>query len=212
MIQKRKPKFWIGIDEVGRGALAGPVVVAALCLPFGFNLKRLESGMGELRDSKRLTPIARRRWFHCLKSQTGIKYSLGWVTARVIDKINIRMAANLAGRRACVRLISKLGRENIGDFRIITDGGLSVGSDIPHREVIGGDENYAAIKMASIMAKVSRDDAMTRRHLKYPYYGFFEHKGYGTKVHRVAISEHGPSPIHRRSFIGNIKIALRRGD
>lgn len=195
-----KKKFIVGIDEVGRGCLAGPVVVGAVLVQRG---KRFYSKkLGKLRDSKKLTVRAREAWNAKFKED-----SLPMATARVyptvIDRINISKAANLAALRAFTRLIkaSNLPPEACSVF---LDGGLYLGNG-PFRfpfakTVIGGDRKIKVVAAASIAAKVSRDRLMARLSKKYPEYGLEIHKGYGTKNHIKAIKTHGLSDIHRRSF------------
>jgi len=194
-------RYIIGIDEVGRGALAGPVAVAAVAMPknLGFKIKNL----GKLRDSKKLTPLRRELWFEYFKNHPQITYSLARVYPRVIERKNISKAANTAALRALTRLCSKK-RINPRKCLILLDGGLYVGNSgsVPNaRTVIKGDERFATVKIASIIAKVSRDRFMKRLAKKYPRYGFEVHKGYGTKMHFRAIRKHGPSPAHRLTFL-----------
>jgi len=210
----------IGIDEVGRGPLAGPVVVAAVALPPRFKLaKLLQKGKQSLRlhrqgkkfwlkDSKRLTLHQRLICYQHIKNHPRIKFSVAQVTPAVIDQINIAQAANLAAYRAYKSLTKKLygGSTSIiklygGSTSIILDGGLKLPPDIPHKTIIRGDQKRNEIKLASIIAKIHRDRIMDRLHKQYPDYGFNDHQGYGTKKHIKALIEHGPSPIHRLTFL-----------
>ena len=198
-------KYYIGIDEVGRGSLAGPVTVAAFYLTPEFSDLISSLGLGELRDSKRLTKKAREKWFEYLKKDTSIKYAIASVSPRIIDRINIRKATNLASRRAYLKLIKKIESRKSNNLEVITDGGLFLGKDIIHKAIIRGDENFNAIKLASIVAKVYRDKFMSKRCGGLSVYNFKKHKGYGTKEHREAILKNGPSFIHRQTFIKKIK-------
>ena len=198
-------KYYIGIDEVGRGSLAGPVTVAAFYLTPEFSDLISSLGLGELRDSKRLTKKAREKWFEYLKKDTSIKYAIASVSPRIIDRINIRKATNLASRRAYLKLIKTMKPRKSNNLEVITDGGLFLGKDIIHKAIIRGDENFNAIKLASIVAKVYRDKFMSKRCGCLSVYNFKKHKGYGTKEHREAILKNGPSFIHRQTFIKKIK-------
>lgn len=196
-----RQKFVIGIDEVGRGPLAGPVAVAALALPrnLKFRMKNLEL---PLRDSKKLTPKQREMWFTYLKNHPHIFYATATVSPKIIDKINISQAANRAASLALAKLIKNY-KFRIKNCRIVLDGNLFLDSKfyiLDPCTIIKGDEKIPAIMLASIVAKVTRDRMMHRLHKKYPAYGFDEHKGYGTRKHRKAMHKNGLSPIHRRSF------------
>lgn len=189
-----------GIDEVGRGPLAGPVVVGIVLLPA--NLKFDRSG---LRDSKKLTARVRNDWARKIKNHPRMSYALARVSPRMIDRVNISRAANVAALRAFRRLamIHKLNTKNCV---VYLDGGLYLGNGrarIAAQTIIRGDEKIAAISLASIVAKVHRDRIMVRLARRYPGYGFEKHKGYGTKAHQRAIRSHGLSPAHRRSFVSS---------
>ncbi len=189
--------YIIGIDEVGRGSLAGPVMVAAVALSVKKRFKNL-------RDSKKLSPKAREQWFRVIKSEKEIFYAVCRVTPKKIDEINISASANLAATRAFIKLIknSKFKTEN---YKIFLDAGLSLSKSlnlkfhIPN-SIIKGDEKINAIKLASIVAKVTRDKYMVKLHKLYPKYGFNIHKGYGTKRHLRAIKKYGISNVHRCTF------------
>lgn len=183
--------------------MAGPVMVAAVATPknLGFRNKNL----GKLRDSKKLSASQRERWFEYFKNHPQITYSLAKVYPRVIERKNISGAANLAALRAFNRLITRRGPQ-LACFRVFLDGGLYLRSkkrnaNTEIRTIIRGDEKIVAIKIASILAKVSRDRLMRRLAKKYPRYGFEIHKGYGTKSHMRAIKKYGPSPAHRLTFL-----------
>ena len=212
MTRPKNKSYIIGIDEVGRGPLAGPVVVCAVAIPYSCTptsiLKHLP-----LRDSKKLTPTARALW--------------------ATDRINITQATNRAATRALTKLLATLPSPS--RVAVFLDGGLFVNPqnskfeirnlksntkqkyrsrfhnskadthiDLKIETVIKGDETIPAISLASIVAKEHRDTRMRRAHKKYPYYGFDRHVGYGTKMHLAAIRENGHSPLHRKSFLKKI--------
>lgn len=194
--------YTIGIDEVGRGALAGPVVVAAVALPKGFS-PRLKA-LPPLRDSKKLSHIQRSVWFDYVKSNPNIFYTSARVYQGPIDKRNIARAANVAASRTLDRLLTRFP---VKEYSIFLDGSLYLHNlhhrDLGARTIIRGDQKIISIKLASIVAKVTRDTYMTRLHKKYPHYGFPRHKGYGTELHRAMIKKHGTSSVHRLTYIKN---------
>ncbi len=203
--RKLSQKYIIGIDEVGRGAIAGVITVGAVLMPAKFKIKNLKFKI-PLKDSKKLSPKQREEWFDFIKKQK-IFYSVASISPKIIDKINISNAANLAATRA----LQKLANSHWGlatRAKIFLDGGLYLNQKtlvassytLNPKTVIKGDEKIPAITLASIVAKVSRDRMMIRLHKKYPQYGFDKHKGYGTKEHLKAIKKYGQSPIHRKSF------------
>ncbi len=209
----KRIKYIIGIDEVGRGPLAGPVVVAALAVPTKLRIKNAELRKNfksaKLRDSKKLSLKQREIWFEYVKKHPKIFYAIASVSPKVIDKINISNAANLAATRAFQKLVntyaiaSVLTKNNNVNVKIFLDGGLYLNKKYPRLSastIIKGDEKIPVISFASIVAKVTRDRMMRKLHKKYPQYGFDKHKGYGTKEHFKAIRKHGLSPIHRKSF------------
>lgn len=175
-----------GIDEAGRGPLAGPVCAAAVILP-----ERLD--IPGLNDSKKLTDKKRRELFPIIKEQA-IAFGLGWASQEEIDEINILQATFLAMSRAVEQL-------KIRPDLALVDGNRAPALDLPVETVVKGDSLSASIAAASVLAKVSRDDVMLRMAEEYPGYGFEVHKGYGTKAHYEALRKFGPSPIHRRTFL-----------
>ncbi|MBI2033966.1 MAG: ribonuclease HII [Candidatus Liptonbacteria bacterium] len=195
-------KCIVGIDEVGRGSLAGPVVVAAVVAPA--NSKWLiANGPCELRDSKRLTPKKREQWFKYIKGRPEVSFALARVYPRRIEKLNISKAANLAAFRAYDRLIAN-GNAQRARNRVFLDGGLYLGNGSKRllgRTVTNGDEKIKAVMIASIIAKVHRDRLMTRLGKIYPKYGFEIHKGYGTRAHLKSLKKHGLSKVHRLTFL-----------
>ncbi len=176
-----------GVDEAGRGPLAGPVVAAAVILPPGH-------GIDGLRDSKLLT-AARRRELSLLISARAEAAAVEVVAESVVDEINILRAAHLAMAGAVARLSPP------PDY-ILVDGLPVPRLTIPQWAIVGGDRHCASIAAASILAKVHRDGLMEEYDRLYPQYGFARNKGYGTSEHRRAIALHGPCPIHRRTFSG----------
>ena len=175
-----------GIDEAGRGPLAGPVCAAAVILPEGLEIPGLN-------DSKKLTDKKRRELFPIIEEQA-LAYGIGWASQEEIDDINILQATFLAMSRAVEQL-------NIRPDLALVDGNRAPALDLPVETVVKGDSLSASIAAASVLAKVSRDDVMLRMAEKYPGYGFEVHKGYGTKAHYEALRTFGPSPIHRRTFL-----------
>lgn len=175
-----------GVDEAGRGPLAGPVCAAAVILP-----KDLE--LPGLTDSKKLTDKKRRELFPLIQEQA-IAYGIGYATEQEIDEINILQATFLAMQRALDQLDLK------PDLALI-DGNREKDFGVPVKTVVKGDSLSANIAAASILAKVTRDNLMKELAETYPQYGFEIHKGYGTKAHYAALREFGPSPIHRMTFL-----------
>ena len=175
-----------GVDEAGRGPLAGPVCAAAVILP-----KHLE--IPGLTDSKKLSDKRRRELFPEIQRQA-LAYGIGFASEKEIDEINILQATFLAMERALAQL-------SITPELALIDGNREKDFGIPVKTVIKGDSLSANIAAASILAKVTRDRLMEQLDETYPQYGFAVHKGYGTKRHYEALREYGPCPIHRRSFL-----------
>ncbi len=175
-----------GVDEAGRGPLAGPVCAAAVILPAHLELPGLT-------DSKKLTDKKRRELFPLIQEQA-IAYGIGFATEQEIDEINILQATFLAMQRALDQLQVK------PDLALI-DGNREKDFGVPVKTVVKGDSLSANIAAASILAKVTRDNLMQEMAEKYPGYGFEIHKGYGTKAHYAALRELGTSPIHRMTFL-----------
>ena len=182
--------FVAGVDEVGRGCLAGPVVAAACVLD---RAKSLPEG---LNDSKQVEREKREDIAAQLK-EICPAIGVGIVDADEIDRINILEATKLAMRKAIV------GLAPAADY-ILVDAVQLKGMTVPQRSIIKGDSVSASIAAASILAKTFRDALMHSYHAEYPHYGFAEHVGYATKTHRTALQAHGPCPLHRRSFRGVI--------
>lgn len=197
--------YIIGIDEVGRGPLAGPVVVCALALPRGFKIyPELVEGQPPLRDSKKLSALQRERWYEWIKAHPRISYAISRVYPRGIERLNISQAANLAATRAFIKLATSHKSLATSRARVLLDGGLYLrASHVPSKTIIKGDEKIPAISLASIVAKVTRDRFMDKLHKKYPQYGFNEHKGYGTLAHYAALKKYGATEAHRATFLRN---------
>ncbi len=175
-----------GVDEAGRGPLAGPVCAAAVILPKGLEIPGLN-------DSKKLTDKKRRELAPIIKEQA-LAYAIAFATHEEIDQINILQATFLAMERA-------LNQLNIRPDLALIDGNRQKDFGINVETVVKGDSRSANIAAASVLAKVTRDDYMEAMALEYPGYGFEIHKGYGTKAHYEALRNLGPSPIHRMTFL-----------
>lgn len=208
----KQQSYIIGIDEVGRGPLAGPVVVCAVAIPCSCKPASILKG-APLRDSKKLTPRSRALWSTAITHDARIFHSIASSSPKTIDRINITQATNRAATRALEALLASLpSRSTPTVLRVYLDGGLHVNALTicdPHlvlriETVIKGDETIPAISFASIVAKEHRDALMRRTHKKYPAYGFDRHAGYGTRHHIIAIKQNGDTPLHRKSFLKNI--------
>ena len=175
-----------GVDEAGRGPLAGPVCAAAVILPAGLIIEGLN-------DSKKLSDKRRRELYPVIK-ESALAYGIAFASEKEIDEINILQATFLAMERALQQLSVK------PDLALI-DGNRLKDFGLPAESVVHGDSRSANIAAASVLAKVTRDDYMLEMAEKYPEYGFDIHKGYGTKAHCAAILKHGASPIHRTTFL-----------
>ena len=175
-----------GVDEAGRGPLAGPVCAAAVILPRDLEIPGLT-------DSKKLTDKKRRELFPVIQEQA-IAYGIGFATEQEIDEINILQATFLAMQRALDQL-------NVKPDLALIDGNREKDFGLPVKTVVKGDSLSANIAAASVLAKVTRDNLMVEMAETYPQYGFEIHKGYGTKAHYAALREHGASPIHRMTFL-----------
>jgi len=188
--------FVAGLDEAGRGPLAGPVVAGAVC----FSVEKQTApdnnlySLKNIRDSKKLSPARREKWYEILTGDKNIKWGVGLVSHKIIDKINILKATKLAMKKALENLKAE------PDFLLLDGNFLLEDLNISQKAVISGDEKIISIAAASIIAKVTRDRLMRRYDKKFPVYGFARHKGYGTKRHFAALRLHGPCPLHRFSF------------
>ena len=185
----------IGIDEVGRGCLAGPVVVGGVSIKRGADMSFLRG----IRDSKQLSEKERERWFKVITKHPEIFWGVSKIQPSVIDRINIRQAT----LRGAEHVYKKLSKRN--QSMALLDGGLTLKNGA-FMTIIKGDEKIPLISAASIVAKVVRDRLMYRMDEEYPRYGFAAHKGYGTKEHFWAISQNGIIPLHRMSFLKKFSI------
>lgn len=179
-----------GIDEAGRGPLAGPVFAAAVVLPPGCVIEGLN-------DSKKLTEKTREILFDEIQNKA-VSYAVAFATESEIDEINILQATYLAMTRACKAL------SPAADYALVDGNRMPPNLPVPGETVVKGDALSASIAAASILAKVSRDRLMLQLDSLYPEYQFAKHKGYGTKLHRERLLQYGPCPIHRRSFLKKI--------
>lgn len=175
-----------GVDEAGRGALAGPVVAAAVVLPEKFRHRRLN-------DSKQLPPERREEIYRELIDRNGISWAVGIVDSLEIDSINILRATHKAMRAAIAAL-------TVPPDHVLIDGLPVFPFPLPQTAIIDGDCFSLSIAAASVIAKVTRDTIMRDFCARFPEYCFSQHKGYGTELHLIKLHEHGPCPIHRRSF------------
>ena len=206
-----KPRYLIGIDEVGRGPLAGPVAVCALVLKISGKKTLPKTLKRKTFDSKQISPAEREVWYKkiCLERDAGtLDFCVTFISAKIIDTKGLSFAIRSALEKS---LATVVGRANNPkkikptNFQILLDGGLKAPAEfINQKTIIKGDAKEAVIGLASIAAKVTRDRLMTRLAKKYPHYDLATHKGYGTRAHIKAIRQHGPSPIHRRSFLAKI--------
>lgn len=185
-----------GIDEAGRGPLAGPVYAAAVILPDGCIIEGLN-------DSKKLTEKKREALFDVI-TQKALAYGIASADEKEIDEINILQATFLAMRRA----VEALG---IKPDAALIDGNRAPGLEVPSFTVVKGDAQSASIAAASVLAKVSRDRFMYELDEKYPMYAFAKHKGYGTKLHYEMLEKHGISPVHRKTFLKKLNLGKQDG-
>lgn len=175
-----------GVDEAGRGPLAGPVCAAAVILPQGLVIPGLN-------DSKKLTERRREALYDVITAEA-LAYGIAFASEQEIDGLNILQATYLAMNRAIAAM-------DTAPALALIDGNRNAGIAVPSRCVVGGDGKCASIAAASILAKVTRDRYMLELDARYPGYGFAKHKGYGTAAHYAALRELGPSEVHRRTFL-----------
>ncbi len=185
-LRARGLHFVAGVDEAGRGPLAGPVSAAAVILPADFTHALLD-------DSKKLTERKRERLYEELTTRGDIRYAVALVEAEEIDRLNILRATHEAMRRAVAQLLP-------APEHVLIDGLPVRDFPLPQTALVGGDGLSFSIAAASVLAKVTRDHVMLEMDARYPAYGFAKHKGYGTAAHLAALRTHGPCPIHRHSF------------
>ena len=183
----------VGIDEAGRGPLAGPVIAAAVMLPLVWLKEGMPKEFGAMNDSKQLTSTQRDHFYLLLTSSTEIRYAVGRVDASEIDRINILQATYEAMRLAIKNLGAPIGHALVDGLPVPRLG-------VPHSALVKGDSRSYSIAAASVVAKVVRDREMLEAESHWPGYGFARHKGYGTEDHLAALKRLGPCPIHRRTF------------
>ena len=192
-------KYVIGIDEAGRGPLAGPVSVGAAMVAHDFDFSRVAG----IKDSKILTPAMRDEWYdklEALRDEGSLRFAVAFSSAGMIDQRGIVPAIFSALRRTLVQL-----KAQPKECEVRLDGNLKAPDVFKNqRTIIRGDQTEPVISLAAIAAKVERDRLMMRLARKYPQYRFEQHKGYGTKLHRSLITEHGFSPLHRTTFCARI--------
>lgn len=190
-------KFIGGVDEVGRGPLAGPVVTACVVLPEDFDVLGVD-------DSKKVSEKKREELFDKIRERA-LAVGIGICDNNVIDEINILEATKKAMTMAVLEADRQLREKGLGNLEhILIDAVVLKDVEIPQTNIIKGDANSLSIAAASIIAKVTRDRMMVEYHEQYPHYAFDSNKGYGTKAHYEGIEGHGITPIHRKSFLKNI--------
>jgi ribonuclease HII len=182
-----------GVDEAGRGPLAGPVVAAAAVLPSGWAESGLPRELNGLNDSKQLTPLQRESFFAFLTACGEVEYAVAQIDSIQIDAINILQATHRAMNAALANLVPQ-------PQHVLVDGRPVKTMRLPQTAIVKGDARSYSIAAASVLAKVTRDRLMLDFDRRWPAYGFAQHKGYGTARHLAAIAAHGPCPIHRKSF------------
>jgi ribonuclease HII len=185
ILHKQGFKCVVGLDEAGRGPLAGPVVAAAVCIKG--NVKFLEG----INESKKLSEKQRENFYKILINHKNIKWGIGIVSEKIIDKINILEATKLAMQKSI---------KNLEPDFLILDGNFKLNINLPQKSIIKGDAKVISISAASIIAKVTRDKIMNKYNKKYSQYGFDKHKGYGTAHHIKMIKKNGACVIHRKTF------------
>lgn len=193
-LRKKGYKFIAGVDEAGRGPLAGCVTAAVVVFPLKFKIQNSE--FKSVNDSKKLSPAKREEMYKILTNTKKIKWAVASVSEKIIDKINIYQATQIAMLKAIKRL------KNRPDF-IIFDGKEFYNKKFDKyrkKFIVKADAKTISCAAASIIAKVTRDRMMMRAHKKYPQYGFDKHKGYGTKKHFKMLKKNGPCPFHRKTF------------
>jgi len=196
----KKTRYIIGVDEVGRGPLAGPVTVAAAMIPHDFSF-----GDTRPNDSKKISEKKREEWFVYAEEHPQISFATASIPPEMIDEIGISKATILAVEQSLEKL-SSTWKSNfqVDEIEVLLDGLLHAPKQYKQKTIIKGDEKEPIISLASIIAKVSRDKMMVEISKKYPEYGFDTHKGYGTKKHYESIKKHGILSIHRKSFLRSL--------
>jgi len=205
--QQRGFRFVIGIDEAGRGPLAGPVTVGAVLIPLSRlkNNRKIRELRKNTRDSKKLSPAQREKVVNLIKKISFIRFAVSSVGSTTIDRINIEKATQQAAKNSLRKLKNEINFTS-RKYIILIDGNRKLKSKnkIFQKTIIHGDDKVLSIALAANIAKVTRDKKMNRLASRYPQYHFEKHKGYGTKLHFKLLKKYGPCKIHRRSFIKNI--------
>ncbi len=204
ILSDNKNAFVIGVDEAGRGPLAGPVVAGAVWI----NPEILQKNFPEkklIRDSKSLSEKQRKEIFSFMQKSENFILGFGEVSAETIDEINILQATLLAMRLAVEGVVEKLKQlfptSTLNNIHLLIDGNQKIKKlNFSQETISGGDQSVFSIAAASILAKIHRDDLMEKYHQQFPFYGFDKHKGYGTTFHLEQLRKNGPCLIHRRSF------------
>jgi ribonuclease HII len=212
--KSRKPLTWgierafwkrglhslVGVDEAGRGPLAGPVVAGAVIFPYEI-CQKFPKDLKGLTDSKQLTEPEREDYFEAIKCHARA-FGIGIVSPQVIDEINILRATMQAMTIAVEQVVTALAESDESPDVLLIDGNyFRTSLPYEYKTVIDGDAKSRLIAAASVLAKVTRDNIMKDLHEHYPEYNFKQHKGYATREHRAALKVHGPSPVHRQSFL-----------
>ena len=182
-----------GVDEAGRGPLAGPVTAAAVILPVTWYVEGIPTALAHLNDSKQLSELQRDHFFELLTQHPQVCFAIASVESTVIDRINILAATHQAMNEALRELSTQ-------PAHVLVDGTRVKSMAIPHTPLVKGDSRSYSIAAASVLAKVTRDRRMRDADARWPQYDFARHKGYPTRGHMAAIARHGPCPIHRLSF------------
>ena len=190
----------LGVDEAGRGPLAGSVYAAAVTAPLDLAEELLAGAWSGINDSKQLSAKRREALAEVIKSTERCTWAIASALPREIDKLNILRATHLAMRRAVEEVAAKLGEKTRDGIKVLVDGNPVQGLPCPSQNLVKGDAKSLFIAAASILAKTARDADCLRLEAEYPGYGFAKHKGYPTKEHFAALAKLGPCPEHRRSF------------
>lgn len=196
-LRKLGYNFVIGVDEVGRGPLAGPVVAAAVLLKERRFINRID-------DSKKLTSRQREKAYPEIIEKS--VFGIGIINEKIIDRLNIAVATRIAMEEAVAGLTDKMGRFSNNKLHILVDGLVDLKKGYRYTKIIKGDSRSMSIAAASILAKVTRDRIMNIYHKVFPVYGFRANKGYPTRMHRKALRQYGPSLIHRQSFCADLDV------
>ena len=186
-----------GVDEAGRGPLAGPVTVAAVILPKAWIKEGMPESLREVNDSKKLSEVVRERLYNELQAHPEVIKSVVMLSSEQIDRLNILRATH----QGMLLALEGLVKQGCVPQHVLVDGCDVKAITYPHTALVKGDAKSYSIAAASILAKVERDHVMMEYDKQWPEYGFAQHKGYGTETHRTALKKYGLCPIHRRTFV-----------